>query len=415
MLTIRRRRWALFLPAVVLALSTAACSGGQDRPPGAEVKPSSTRVVQETAAVRVDGPALGTYRGLETTDEAVGEQAPDLVGEDFDGDAVTLGADGGQKKLVVFLAHWMSFSDRAAGTFGSWLADADVPSNVSLYAVSSYVRPSGLNYPPSQWWDSNVSAESARVRVIVDSSGSQAAKAYGTDQLPFWVFLDPDNTVLARYAGQLSDSELTALVGSLANGDEITVPSHGWAGATPTGGPEPTATSEPVPAPTRTSEPVPAPTRSNAPAFRLTADYLMSMIGRELTEQDLQQLSQMCYRDYEFRQDIHCEEKQGFGLSLDNATVREVYLYDYYPPNQSSFPAALPGGMRWNSTLASIIDTLGRPECVTSIIGYGLHYTMRGLDVEFSVTANMEPTADLNKILLRPAADRPASCHPYTR
>lgn len=388
----------------VLVLAVAGCGGGKQASRGGAT--SSPEATQQTAAVRVEGESLPTYRGLAYDDDAVGEKAPTLVGEDFDGRPTTLESDAqGPVKLVVFLAHWMSFSDQAADTLGSWLSEASVPSNVSLYVVSSYARPSGQNYPPSEWLHGKLSAAGSRVRVLADSADSQAAKAYGTDRLPFWIFLDSDNNVLARYAGQLSGSELAGLVGSLASGAAITLPAHGWSGETPSSSPEPTETSEPAPAPTRSSD----------PSFQLTADYLMSKVGRQLSEADVQQLAQICYRNFYYRQDIHCEAEKGFGLSLDGDTVRELYLYDYYPPDQSSFPGALPGGVSWDSTLGSIIDSLGRPECVTSNIGYGLHYTMSGLDVEYSVTADMEPTADLQKIIVRAGADRPLDCHPYTR
>jgi len=292
----------------------------------------------------------------------------------------------------------------------SWLAQAELPGNVALYVVSSYVKTGEPNYPPSAWLQGMLASSRPDVDVLVDTPDSEVAEAFGAHRLPFWVLLDASNEVLARYAGQLSTSELDSLVGAIAAGASLTLPAHGWQGD-----PAPTGSPEPEPTQTTEREPGPTPQPTTRADGEFTAGRLMSMVGWSLTDADIADLARVCLRDYLFRQDIHCEDVLGFGLSADGDTVREVYLYDYFPPDQSSFRGALPGGVSWNSTLADIIDTLGRPECVTSIIGYGLHYTIDGLDVEYTVTANMEPTADLQTITIRAAADRPADCHPYTR
>lgn len=154
-------------------------------------------------------------------------------------------------------------------------------------------------------------------------------------------------------------------------------------------------------------------TEDVVPSADVTATDLTSMIGRSVTDDELAMLSDACYRSFEFGQDVHCEGELGFGLSFDGDTVREVYLYDYYPPDQSSFNGSLPGGVTWDSTLSDITSTIGDPDCVDTIIGYNVHYTSGDgeLDYEYTVDASGDPTADLQKITIRQIADRPGSCH----
>lgn len=138
------------------------------------------------------------------------------------------------------------------------------------------------------------------------------------------------------------------------------------------------------------------------------------MIGRPATSQEISALKAMCYRSFDFGQDVHCEETAGFGLSFDHGSVREVYLYNYDPPDQESFPGSLPGDVTWDSTLSDITSTLGQPDCVSSIIGFDANYTLDGYDVEYNVEASHDPTARLLKITIRPLDDRPSSCHAPT-
>jgi hypothetical protein len=75
------------------------------------------------------------------------------------------------------------------------------------------------------------------------------------------------------------------------------------------------------------------------------------MIGRSPTDQEMSALSKVCYKDFEFRQDVHCEQAAWFGLSFDGDSVREVYLFNYTPDIQASFPGSLPGGASRRQTV----------------------------------------------------------------
>ncbi|MDQ3782544.1 MAG: redoxin domain-containing protein, partial [Actinomycetota bacterium] len=70
---------------------------------------SSDRSINaETGVPEVTGEALAPHPGnmLPADDPAVGIAAPAVVGEDFDGNTVSIDPTDGSPKAIMFLAHW---------------------------------------------------------------------------------------------------------------------------------------------------------------------------------------------------------------------------------------------------------------------------------------------------------------------
>ena len=89
---------SVLVVAVVIAV---AASAGNDSNGDAG---GTSSAKQETAKVEVEGTPLPPYQA-DVADKAVGTQAPTLVGETFDGTAVTIEPTG-RPQVVMFLAHW---------------------------------------------------------------------------------------------------------------------------------------------------------------------------------------------------------------------------------------------------------------------------------------------------------------------
>ena len=79
-----------------------------------------------------------------------------------------------------------------------------------MFSVSTLVDNSRGNYPPDEWladWP---------VRTLVDSTDSSAARAYGLESTPFWVFVDAEGKVVGRASGTIAPSDLAERLEELA-------------------------------------------------------------------------------------------------------------------------------------------------------------------------------------------------------
>jgi len=154
-----------------------------------------------TAPVSVEGAALAAMPDVVVTgedDPAAGSVAPTLQGTDFDGNPVTIGADG-RAKVIYFVAHWCPHCQAEVPLIQQLIDGGQKPDNVDIYAVSTAVRPEGGNYPPAAWLD-RVGFSPVTMR---DDDGSSAVLAYGAGGFPYAVYLDSQNRVIARSAGEL--------------------------------------------------------------------------------------------------------------------------------------------------------------------------------------------------------------------
>lgn len=195
----RRPLWQTVLTGIaviMVALFVAVTLTGQ----GAEE-------MTETAAVEIQGDALGPIPDGGASDPAVGQAAPTASGVNFDGNEVDLLADD-QGTLLVFLAHWCPVCQREVPVVVDRFAD-DRPQGVSIVGVPTSTDRSQGNYPPSAWL---LEAEDWPFGVLVDSDANELAQAYGVNAFPAFVAVGADGEVRARVTGEVPPEGLDQLV-----------------------------------------------------------------------------------------------------------------------------------------------------------------------------------------------------------
>lgn len=144
--------------------------------------------------VEVTGAILPRFSG--ETDPAVGLPAPELSGFDFEGNVVEITNDG-RAKVILFVAHWCPFCQQDIPVVRDWFDTAELPDDVDIYSVSTLTEFGRSNYPPRTWLEQ----EGWNIPLIVDDDLDTAARAFGLNAVPFWVFIDTDGTVTGRHAG----------------------------------------------------------------------------------------------------------------------------------------------------------------------------------------------------------------------
>ncbi len=165
----------------------------------------------QTAAVAIDGVSLPLMPQQAVQDtSANGLTPPSLSGEDFAGNPVSI-TDDGRAKAIVFVAHWCPHCQQEVPRVQAWLDSTGGNADVDLYSVSTAVRPTGTNFPPSEWLDT----EGWEVPVIVDDADGSAHLAYGAGGFPYWVFLNSDGTVAMRTSGELTTDQLEQTLNAL--------------------------------------------------------------------------------------------------------------------------------------------------------------------------------------------------------
>jgi cytochrome c biogenesis protein CcmG, thiol:disulfide interchange protein DsbE len=196
--------------AFVLPGAGGPGSGGSSTlPPSASAGASGATAAADVPVIT--GTALPPFQGVEN-DPAVGQPAPEVTGADFDGEPVSITADG-RPKVVVFLAHWCPHCQDEVPLIQAWVGAGGLPDGVDLVSVATGTDPGAPNYPPDAWLE----REGWTVPVIVDPTNTVAA-AYGLASYPFWVFIGPDGNVRARAAGELPMTDLEATIRALTAG-----------------------------------------------------------------------------------------------------------------------------------------------------------------------------------------------------
>lgn len=151
------------------------------------------------------------------SDSAVGQIAPTVVGEDWNGNRVTIEPDG-RPKVIIFLAHWCPHCRAEVPEVVDWMEAGGVPDDVDFIAVTIFSDRSQVNFPPQDWLDD----EDWDAPTIMDSAERQVAIAYGAGSTPFYMVLDGQNRNLGRTSGRLGPVGLDALIavarGSLGGG-----------------------------------------------------------------------------------------------------------------------------------------------------------------------------------------------------
>ena len=207
--------WPILIGAIVVAgiLAVVFTSGGGD---------GDSAAAGETAPVEITGAPLPRFTGAED-DPAIGEAAPVLDGSNFAGEPVTIPAANGNAKAVFFVAHWCPHCQDEIPRLAEWLETHDLPTGLELSIVSTRVGESDDNSPASEWLDREGVGD---LTVMVDDDDSAAYSAYGAGGLPYVVYLDKDNNVVLRTAGEYQDDPevYTELFENLAAGNSTEDP-----------------------------------------------------------------------------------------------------------------------------------------------------------------------------------------------
>jgi len=142
---------------------------------------------------------------------ATGEEAPIVIGADFDGNEVRIENDG-IAKAIVLLAHWCPHCQDEVPEVQAWIDSGGGVEGVELYSVATSINSTRDNFPSSEWLD----REGWNVPVVVDDAESSVYRAYGAGGFPFWVFVNSDGTVNARAAGRIGIDQLEQFMNDLS-------------------------------------------------------------------------------------------------------------------------------------------------------------------------------------------------------
>ena len=136
-------------------------------------------------------------------DPAFAQAAPEVIGEDFEGNAVSIEHDG-TPKAIVFLAHWCPHCQAEVPRVTEWFEQTGGIEGVEIISVATSIDRTRTNYPPSAW----LTDEEWPFPLIRDDADNSVLISYGAGGFPYWVFLDAEGKVVARSAGQLPIVEL---------------------------------------------------------------------------------------------------------------------------------------------------------------------------------------------------------------
>jgi len=204
----------LVVVAIVAIAAVIVTRGDDDEPVLADGETAPTNPVPDELAgevrpVVVEGSALPPLDNP-NNDTAIGLTAPVLVGESFDGSAVSTASDGGPV-MVVFLAHWCSHCNAEIPRLLELEEAGRFPDDLKIVAVSTSVRADAPNFPPSQWlvdkgWLWPVIADDVDPATGIPVG----AEVFGVTGFPFVAVVGADGTALARWSGESEPDDFIA-------------------------------------------------------------------------------------------------------------------------------------------------------------------------------------------------------------
>jgi thiol-disulfide isomerase/thioredoxin len=217
---VKNRTVIIIVGVVVLVLGLAGAavllSGGDDESSGGVLAPGETPRptygddVQENRPVEVAGEALPPLAEVVDSDSAIGLAMPVIEGATFDGNAVTVGGPTDGPTLYVFLAHWCPHCNDEIPELIDLRNRDGIPEGMNIVGISTGVRPSDVNYPPSEWivdkdWPSEWP-------VMADSVESTTFVVNGGGGFPYLMIVDADGNLLARDSGTKSAEDLASWI-----------------------------------------------------------------------------------------------------------------------------------------------------------------------------------------------------------
>jgi thiol-disulfide isomerase/thioredoxin len=146
-------------------------------------------------------------------DPALCAVAPVVLGQNFDGSAVTIDAANQGPTMVVFLAHWCPHCNAEIPRLLELRDAGRYPEGLDIVGVSTSPNPGRPNFPPSEWlpgldWTYPVmqdGVDAALEKFVV-------ADAFGVNAFPFMVLLDGQGRVAARFSGEHEPDEIIDLI-----------------------------------------------------------------------------------------------------------------------------------------------------------------------------------------------------------
>jgi thiol-disulfide isomerase/thioredoxin len=209
---------------LAVSLSSRSSDTGTGSAPvkgGGTVVPSGPVVFGD---IRVSGAPLAEMPQTGGADPAVGQPVPEIKGEQFNGDALTIPASG-NPKVVMFVAHWCPHCQKEVPLISQYLAQNGMPAGVDLYAVATSTNETRPNYPPNPW----LVKEQWPVKTIADNEKNDAASAYGVTGFPYFVVVGADGKVITRTSGEVTMAQFQGLI------DQAKASAPATAGSTPAG------------------------------------------------------------------------------------------------------------------------------------------------------------------------------------
>lgn len=167
---------------------------------------SRVEVADVAGTPTIEGEPLAAAPEDPSADPEVGEPVPVVVGEDFAGNEVTIGAPG-SPQLVMFMASWCPACQQELPEVVSWLEEDRLPEGVELVSVVTNLDDTRPNWPPQDWFD----REGYEGPLLVDDAEASVASAWGLRATPFWVAVDAEGRVAARVSGLLGADQLDQL------------------------------------------------------------------------------------------------------------------------------------------------------------------------------------------------------------
>ncbi len=164
------------------------------------------------ATVTVSGDSLPAFGGEPASDAAIGLEAPNLTGQGFDGEEISITNDG-RPKVILFLAHWCPHCQREVPVLQSYADATGFTDSVDIYSVATSNSPTQPNWPPSSWLE----REGWTFPTIVDDPESTAFQAFGQGGFPYYVLIGSNGQVALRMSGEQDPAALADLLVELAD------------------------------------------------------------------------------------------------------------------------------------------------------------------------------------------------------
>ncbi|MGB0113838.1 MAG: TlpA disulfide reductase family protein [Ilumatobacteraceae bacterium] len=207
----KNRTLVIVVAAIVVVLGLAGIavlvSGGDDTSTSDDRVPTYSDEAVQFGTVDVSGDVLPQYMDTDP-DPAVGTAAPVVIGEDFDGNPITLGGEQSNATMLVFLAHWCPHCNNEVPRILEIDDDGGIPADLDVIGISTGASEGAPNWPPSEW----VVDKGWRWPTMADDEQQNAMVAFGGSSYPTMMIIDADGNLVARTSGEMPTDELTAWI-----------------------------------------------------------------------------------------------------------------------------------------------------------------------------------------------------------